>query len=230
MDIQRLRARYEAARPFPHIVVDNAFDPAMVKRVEDELATFEDWDGEKAFYGSRKKRHCATVGKLPPATQMMLAYLNGPEFLPALEALTGIDGLIPDPYLYGGGVHSIRRGGFLKIHADFNWHQRLQLHRRLNLLLYLNSGWNEAWGGALELWDGEMKAKGAEIAPLFNRMVVFSTTDFSYHGHPEPLACPEDRVRNSLALYYYTATRPEHEVQRGRSTDTDYRARRPGDF
>jgi Rps23 Pro-64 3,4-dihydroxylase Tpa1-like proline 4-hydroxylase len=228
--MRELGARYQNNRPFPHIVIDDAFDPAMVKRVEQELAAFEDWDGEKAFFGSRRKRHCATWAKLPPATQRLLIDLNGPQFLPALEALTGISGLIPDPYLHGGGVHSIRRGGFLKIHADFNWHQRLQLHRRLNLLLYLNSDWNAAWGGALELWDADMTGRQVEIDPVFNRLVVFGTTDSSFHGHPEPLACPEDRVRNSIALYYYTATRPEHEVRRGRSDRTDYRERVPGEF
>ena len=51
-----------------------------------------------------------------------------------LETLTGIDGLVPDPYFAGGGLHQIVRGGFLKVHADFNWHPKLRLDRRLNML------------------------------------------------------------------------------------------------
>jgi hypothetical protein len=42
--------------------------------------------------------------------------------------------------------------------------------------------------------------------------VVFATTDFAYHGHPDPLTCPTDRARRSMALYYYTNGRPASEV------------------
>src|SRR5262249_39147078 len=88
----------------------------------------------------------------------MVTYLNSPTFLQFLEEMTGIEGLIPDPYLEGGGLHMIKPGGSLAIHADFNWHKRLKLDRRLNLLLYLNKDWDESFGGALELWSQDMKA------------------------------------------------------------------------
>jgi Rps23 Pro-64 3,4-dihydroxylase Tpa1-like proline 4-hydroxylase len=230
MQAPELKKQYQDNQPFPHIVIDNAFNIDMVSEVERELSVFSDWDGEKSFYGSSKKRHCATPGKLPPATNTLLNYLNSAEFLLPLESLTGISGLIPDPYLYGGGVHSIIRGGFLKIHADFNWHEKLLLHRRINLLLYLNSDWDPSWGGALELWDAKMEMKHVDVMPIINRLVIFNTTDFSYHGHPEPLNCPENRARNSIALYYYSANRPENEIRNGKSLDTDYRTRTPGEF
>src|SRR5581483_6543461 len=117
------------------------------------------------------------------------------------------DGLIPDPYFTGGGLHQIERGGYLKIHADFDRHEKLGLQRRLNVLVYLNRDWDESYGGALELWDRAMTHPVVRVLPVFNRCVVFSTTDQSYHGHPEPLTCPPDRRRRSLALYYYTAAR-----------------------
>ena len=59
-------------------------------------------------------------------------------------ALTGVGGLVPDPHLHGGGQHQIRPGGKLAIHADFNRHPKLNLDRRLNLLLYLNRGWRSS--------------------------------------------------------------------------------------
>jgi Rps23 Pro-64 3,4-dihydroxylase Tpa1-like proline 4-hydroxylase len=147
-----------------------------------------------------------------------------------LEDITGIAHLIPDPYLEGGGFHSIGAGGFLKIHADFNWHAKLNLHRRLNVLLYLNSKWSEDWGGDLELWDQDMTRCVKKITPVINRLVIFSTTDSSFHGHPDPLMCPSDVIRKSIALYYYTAGRPEEEVVRPRSTQTKYRARQGETF
>ena len=230
MQLSELNNQYQNNQPFPHIVIDDAFNIDMVREVEGELSGFSDWDGEKSFFGSIKKRHCSNLNKLPPTTCLLLNYLNSSDFLLSLESLTGITGLIPDPYFFGGGVHSIIRGGFLKIHADFNWHNKLLLHRRINLLLYLNSEWDQSWGGALELWDAKMEKKRVEILPIINRMVIFNTTDHSYHGHPEPLKCPENKARNSIALYYYSSSRPENEVTRGKSTQTDYRPRMPGEF
>ena len=147
----------------------------------------------------------------------LLYQLNSSVFVNFLEELTGVGGLIPDPHFEGGGLHQIERGGFLKIHADFNRHPKLNLDRRLNLLLYLNEDWKDDYGGHLELWDREVARCVKRIAPVFNRCVVFTTTDFSFHGHPEPLACPPAVTRKSLALYYYSNGRPARSrpVERG---------------
>ena len=122
--------------------------------------------------------------------------------------MTGIQSLIPDPSFQGGGLHQIVPGGKLGIHADFNKHSRFGLDRRLNLLLYLNKNWREEYGGHLELWDRDMTHCEAKVAPIFNRVMVFGTTDFTYHGHPDPLRCPEGMTRKSLALYYFSDGRP----------------------
>ena len=135
--------------------------------------------------------------------------LNSSYFLTFLERLTGVDGLIADAHLRGGGLHEIRRGGKLDVHADFNYHKRIKLYRRLNLLLYLNQGWDEDWGGHLELWSRDMTRCVQRIAPVFNRAVIFDTSSHSYHGHPEPLECPETTSRKSMALYYYTVDCPD---------------------
>ena len=109
------------------------------------------------------------------------------------------------PYLEGGGLHKIPRGGKLGVHVDFNEHQSMDVYRRINVLVYLNKDWLEEWGGHFELWDEKKRGCITKVLPIFNRMAVFTTTATSFHGHPEPLNCPEDRCRMSLALYYYTA-------------------------
>ena len=144
--------------------------------------------------------------------------MNGFEMLLFLEALTGIQGLIPDPYFGGGGLHQIEPGGFLKVHADFNVHPKLKLDRRLNMLIYLNKNWSEEYGGHLELWDAETLMPRKKVLPVFNRTVVFSTTDTSLHGHPHPLASPAGVTRKSVSLYYYTAGRPEAERSKPHDT------------
>ena len=135
-------------------------------------------------------------------------------FVDFLERLTGIDALIPDPHYFGGGLHQIRPGGFLKVHADFNRHSRLDLERRLNAILYLNKDWQEEYGGHLQIWDNDMTRCEKKVLPVFNRLLVFATLDTANHGHPDPLTCPPDRARRSMALYYYTSDRPEGEQRR----------------
>jgi hypothetical protein len=113
----------------------------------------------------------------------------------------------------------------LSVHADFNVHSPLKVERRLNLLVYLNKDWKMKYGGALELWDREMKACAKKVEPLFNRCVVFSTNATSFHGHPDPVAHPQGKPRRSLALYYYTATYDGT----ARKFDTQFKARKNTD-
>jgi Rps23 Pro-64 3,4-dihydroxylase Tpa1-like proline 4-hydroxylase len=117
--------------------------------------------------------------------------------------------LLPDPYYTGGGLHQIRPGGLLEVHADFSYHTKLRLDRRINVLIYLNKDWKEEYGGHFELWDREVTRAVKKILPIFNRCAIFSTTSTSFHGHPLPLACPADRNRKSIATYYYSNGRPE---------------------
>ncbi len=165
----------------------------------------------------------STMGK---ATRHLLAELNSAAFVDFLERLTGIEGLVPDSHYVGGGLHQIERGGHLKVHADFNRHPRTRLERRLNVLVYLNRDWKEEYGGALELWSPDMSSSEVRILPFFNRCVVFSTTSTSFHGHPEPLSCPDGETRKSMALYYYTKERPAEEG--GAEHNTLFQAR-PGE-
>ena len=210
---KREAATYQTADPFPHIVLDELFGRVIVKMVAEEVSQMELNALHKSDSKFEVKLSTDDAALFGPCTAKLLYSLNSGPFLAFLEWLTGIDGLIADPHLSGGGVHIIRRGGKLGIHADFNHHKRLKVFRRLNLLLYLNREWDEAWGGHLELWNREKTRCCRRIAPVCNRTVIFDTSNFSYHGHPEPLECPQDESRKSLALYYYTVDCP-HEVDR----------------
>lgn len=211
---ETLNPKYLAAQPFPHIAIDGLFDDALLDEV---LAHFPgpgdlDW-GE--FESEKEKKLGLRPGgdaTVPPSVRWFMWNMSSPPVLEFLEALTGIEGLIPDPYFGGGGLHQIEPGGFLKIHSDFNWHPKLKLDRRLNVLVYLNRNWQEEYGGHLELWDEEMTRCVERILPVFNRTVIFNTTDTSYHGHPTALSCPPGRTRKSASFYYYTNGRPEGEA------------------
>jgi hypothetical protein len=221
---------YKNAEPFPNIYFKNFFNEAMLEEV---LAEFEDLDkGETIKYHTPNEVKLASKGetRFGPKTKGFVHFLNSEPFLHFLQELTSIDEtLLPDPYFEGGGFHQTKPGGFLKIHADFNKHKLTRLDRRLNILVYLNKDWKDEYGGHFELWDKEMTRCVKKVAPEFNTLAMFSTTDFSYHGLPNPLTCPPDRSRKSLALYYYSNGRPAHEVNEGLEDHTTLFKSRKGD-
>lgn len=209
---------YSQAYPFQHIVIDNFLPEEVLDVILQEFPQPQTINWQKFDNKSEKKLASTSELQMGEMTRLLLYQLNSSTFINFLEKLTGIGGLIPDPHFVGGGLHQIQRGGFLKMHVDFNKYPRLNLDRRLNLLIYLNKNWQEEYGGHLELWDSNMTSCKKKILPIFNRCVVFSTTDFSYHGHPQPLTCPEEQTRKSLALYYYSNGRPAEEVSGAHST------------
>jgi hypothetical protein len=220
------RAAYASARPFPHIVMDDFLPEAVLDEVLAEFPRPRDADWFAFDNPNERKLATKDDTAMGDATRHVLAELNSSAFIDFLEHLTGIEALVPDPHLVGGGLHQIERGGHLKVHADFNRHPRLGLERRLNVLIYLNRDWQEEYGGAFELWNRDMSRCEARVLPVFNRCVVFSTTSTSFHGHPEPLTCPEGETRKSMALYYYSRDRPAEE--RNEAHNTLFKAR-PGE-
>lgn len=201
---QSLADQYQHAEPFPHIVLDDFLDQATLKRV---LADFP--SSENKFFFDRDQERLKFQYQ-PHEVQSALvrnlfAELNSQAFLGFLEEMTGIGGLIPDPHFEGGGLHETKRGGHLGVHADFNIHDGMKLERRLNLLIYLNEDWEDDFGGQLELWKKDMSECSVRVKPVIGRAVVFTTALDSFHGHPDPLNCPPERSRRSIATYYYQA-------------------------
>jgi Rps23 Pro-64 3,4-dihydroxylase Tpa1-like proline 4-hydroxylase len=226
---EKNREAYQVAEPFPHIVIDNFLPEAVLDEILNEFPKADGIDWQKFDASAEKKLASKSELQMGEITRSLLYQLNASTFITFLERLTSIDGLIPDPHFVGGGLHQIERGGFLKMHVDFNRHGQLRLDRRLNLLIYLNKDWEEAYGGHLELWDKDVTQCSKKILPIFNRCVVFTTTDFSYHGHPEPLNCPGDRSRKSLALYYYSNGRPASEIRQDAPEHSTLFRERPGE-
>jgi len=207
---------YQQAAPFPHIVLDSIANSQALEKVLEEFPDPDRFEFYKYDNPLEKKLAMDQLSKLPRSISEVLLAMNSPVFLNFLEVLTGIDGLIPDPYYRGGGIHQIVKGGKLDVHIDFNKHTKLKLHRRLNVLIYLNKNWQEEYGGHFELWSGHeengkhvLEECKVKVLPLFNRLALFSTSEKSYHGHPNELTCPDGRSRKSLATYYYTAERED---------------------
>ena len=203
--------------PFKHVVIDGFFPKALADKLADTFpAADSDWYKYDNVF--EKKRAIDKRDKMPTVHAGVLAELNTHTFINDIQKAFEIPHLISDHTFRGGGLHQIVPGGKLDVHVDFNIHPDSGLDRRINAILYLNPNWESSWGGNLELWDKDMSACVKSIAPAHNRMVIFETTDFSFHGHPDPLKCPKFRTRNSMAWYFYSNGRPEHERNPKHST------------
>ncbi len=230
MDLDRLEAqlpelrnRYRRAAPFPHLVLDGFLPAAVAEQAMEEFPPLDPQRWNHYIHANERKFSHTDPATWGPTLRAILHELNSPRFVAFIGALTGFDGLFPDPTLEGGGLHQSTTGGFLNIHADFTVHpHHRRWERRANLLLYLNDEWKPEYGGDLELWSTDMRRCETSIAPVGNRVVIFTTSADSFHGHPTPMRCPPGTARRSLALYYFTEE--EHPVVRS----TEYRAR-PGD-
>lgn len=203
--LPEIAERYQSALPYPHIHLTDFLDEDAARSAAAEFPqpSSDAWIQYKHF--NENKAGLTKRELFPESLGRVVDELNGPEFVEWLSKLAGIPNLVADPTLDGGGLHQSARGGFLNLHTDFTMHHRKKnWKRRINLIVYLNSRWELEWGGAIELWDQEMRQCCASVPPLLNHAIIFSTVDHSYHGFPEKLRCPEGVSRKSIALYYYT--------------------------
>ncbi len=202
--------------PFRHVCIDGFLEPRYAKTA---LESFPPEDSSVWKTPENVHTHAKSVlrglkyEQFGWSVRPIFDYLASAITLTRLADMFSIAGLMPDPYYSEGGYHRIGRGGFLDIHADFSHSDITGLERRLNLIIYLNEGWQPEWGGELKLYAKDLTPM-ASYEPLFNRAVIFETGATSYHGHPKPLDCPEGEYRKSIALYYYTLPRPERVRRR----------------
>jgi hypothetical protein len=216
-DRERLRelarerqSAYRDARPYPHVAIDGFLGEGLAS----SLARCFPGPEHPGWMRRDYREQAGRMGQLQrsnfdgvdPSLRHLLAELSGLAFLDFLGALTGIEGLIPDAHFRGAGLSLTLPGGHLSLHADFNRDRTRHLARSLTVLYYLGREWEDAWGGALELWNEDRSKCEARYSPILDRLVVMAHGDSFWHGHPAPLACPEGRYRASIAAYYYVAT------------------------
>ena len=221
---------YHNGLPFPNIVIENFFNEDYLNQI---LLDFPDLSKIKSSQKYLNKNEIKYANNdyqnFPDSIKNFFEFLNSNMYLNFLQKLTSVkEKLIVDPQLNGGGLHEIKKGGVLKIHTDFNKHPSLKLDRRINVLIYLNKDWKDQYGGHLELWDKDMLGCKKKILPTFNKMVIFSTNDFSNHGHPDPVICPLNQSRKSIALYYFSEGRPLEDLDKNHIKNRTYFKNRVG--
>jgi len=205
------------AQPYSHLVIDNFIDPDYLTSLLQEIKGYKQiMDEDYQKNGDEHELQTKKIGlsdteRMGPIARHFFEQSQSPEMIAFLEKITGIPDVLPDPMLYGGGIHRTTTGGKLGIHADFNIHPYTGKNRRINILLYLNEDWKPEYNGELELWQSDMSKCVKSISPIFNRAVILRITDNALHGHPIPWQGHDNTPRLSIALYYYTDDRPEEE-------------------
>ena len=219
-----LREEFASAQPFRHIVIDNFLEPAFCERLIAEFPDFESQNAVNELGQVGRKAVVADIARLGGSYAELDRLIRSREFLGWVGQVASIDNLVYDPDYIGGGTHENLSGQDLDWHVDFNYHPRRPLHRRLNLIVFLNPEWREEWGGRLELckdpWQPAANGSGRQILPIANRCVLFETTESSWHGFSR-IRLPEDRQelsRRSIAVYFYTKDRPAAEIASSHGT------------
>ena len=225
LPIDRLRQSFQTAEPFPFIVIDDFLEAAFAREVAAAYPTFEtalQQGFSFNFVNERKKVQVTDVSRFPDPVKRLNEAIASQPFLDQLSEITNIPKLLADPELVGGGMHVTGPHGRLDVHVDFNFIPERKLHRRLNILIYLNPTWEADWGGAVELWDRDVRHCHHALAPRLNRCVIFQTSETSFHG-VQAVRCPEGVERRSFAAYYYTREPPPR--WNGTTHSTIFRAR-----
>jgi Rps23 Pro-64 3,4-dihydroxylase Tpa1-like proline 4-hydroxylase len=196
-----LAAAFAGASPVKHLILDNFLEGSYA---EELLAALPDLDAmpKSRDYVFSDKRELSTLDTHSALTARLHRALVSEPFTAFLSSLVG-RAVFVDPEYTGGGFHAGGAGSYLDLHTDFNIHPAHPTWRReLNILLYLNPGWEPSWGGELRLTDSPQRP-GITIAPFFNRLVIMESTDRSFHGYAR-ISFPAGTARRSIAAYAYS--------------------------
>ena len=203
--------------PFKHVVIEGFFEPSFAERLLADFPSFNPRLATNELGMTARKAVNTNIREISSVYQQLYEAIGSRPFLDLVSRISGIPDLILDPKMYGGGTHDNQHGQELDPHVDFNYDEAQQLHRRLNLIVYMNKEWSTEWGGALEIHSNPRDPATNRISsydPLFNRCVMFETNERSWHGFPK-ISLPEGKrhlSRKSISIYLYTKDRPADEI------------------
>jgi len=211
LDTQKLKKYYKNRKPFEYVVIDNFWDKEVAEKLQNEISSFVLKGQEVSVYDNalEKKITCNHYDRFPKTVYQAFSYLNSRSFVKIISEITGVEKIITDIGLHGGGLHIHPNQGRLNVHKDYSIHPKLRKERRFNVIIYMTPEWDIKWGGDLELWSHNEKTNRPlecveSISNKFNRAILFDTTQNSWHGLPGEIQMPPGIKRQSMAVYYLT--------------------------
>lgn len=204
-ELDALGKNFRDSSPFNHLILDDFLGHEDAIQIASEFPEFEDpaWYSYNNPLEIKKASNNWNIFK--KKTYQFFYHVLSPQFTEKLSTILGVK-LYPDVGLHGGGFHTHKAGGKLNPHLDYSIHPKLGLQRRVNLIIYINPNWKPEYGGAFGLWENNQEGKGPgklvkQVDCLFNRAVIFDTTQNSWHGICNDITSG-GHTRNSLATYY----------------------------
>lgn len=202
------KADFLSAEPFNHVIIDDFWLPEIAEDLFNEFPVYNSptWN---AHYNNaiENKKACNRWDMFPATTYRAFNFLSSDWFQDKIRFVSNRSDLTMDFGLHGGGWHCHGEGGNLNLHLDYNIHPKMDMQRKLNIIIYLSKDWDTSYGGGLELWSHDTETNKPKtcvrtVDLKFNRAVLFDTTQNSWHGLPYPLKCPPNQSRKSMAAYY----------------------------
>jgi Rps23 Pro-64 3,4-dihydroxylase Tpa1-like proline 4-hydroxylase len=218
--IKQYKDSFLNAKPYKHLVIDNFLKSDIAQALYSKFPAYEIFN--KKYDGlNERKAEGSNFEDFDPLFSKLRAEVSSPEFCKFISEITDIKDVFVTNDALGAGLHQGKSGSFLDIHIDFSMHHIANVYRRLNLLIFFNKDWQDAWGGHTELWNEDMTQCIKKVKPDFNRALIFATTGKSYHGYGK-ISPPEGVTRKSFYTYYYTHTAGEQD---GTYHDTIFKTR-----
>lgn len=212
-DFQKLNNTFVGTPPFPMIVLDNFLPTEFALKLSKECESIPEQHWTEFTRNGSFMKECKQLEHAPIAYEFV-NIMHSALGMEWLTKVTGITDLIPDPYLVGAGYSRSFSGDSLKLHSDFNWNEQLKLHRMLSFIIYINPNWKEEWGGHLQFTDFNKDKVIQNVAPVFNRAIIWRYHKRGFHGYPDSLTCPRGVSRNTFRLFYYFSNAQHNENDR----------------
>jgi len=211
--------QFKQAKPWNYVVLKDFLTKEFADSLSNNFPPVDQFNVKRKSYNEAKAEEYHLERFHPDFTKLR-DFLNSPAMSEWMGKVTGIKGMTSTYDALGTGLHQGVNGSFVDVHLDLNMNPGQNIQRHVNLLIYLNQNWKEEYGGALEVWDKDVKVCHDKVYPYHNTALIMITNDESYHGYSK-ISIPEDERRKSVYCYYYTPIQSDNFTYR----DSRFKAR-----
>jgi len=220
-DLNILSNDYQNIKPYPFYYQDNILNTDFALELQKEILEIPKNDFDIYNNPFETKLTYRDKNNFPKLSNKLFEYLETPEFISKISKLCGYE-LLKDENRNFTQIHIFNNGDKLDIHLDAEVHPLTKDFKIITLGIYLSSNWHESYGCELEIWNGDSWKKPnykiydciAKIIPIFNRLIIFTNTNNSWHGAPNITNGNENTKRIFFTISYLTPNLNKNKLYR----------------